>query len=97
MIVWLLYSKANTDFEIITVSILLVIHTHLTSLASGLRSQTMILELRSTKRFLHILQILKRNDTIYKESEALKRAFKKDGDDQEEYEIYSEASSKAVI
>lgn len=65
LIAFLLYSKANTSFEIIIVSLLLIIYTHAISSSSVLALGVWELSIKSSKQFLHILQILKRHDREY--------------------------------
>ncbi|HRY62972.1 MAG TPA: hypothetical protein P5056_04365 [Candidatus Paceibacterota bacterium] len=65
LIAFLLYSKANTSFEIIIVSLLLIIFTHAISSSSVLALGVWELSIKSSKQFLHILQILKRHDREY--------------------------------
>jgi len=66
LIAWLLFSKASTDFEKITVSILLIIYAHIITSVAGIAYTTLLVELKSAKRFLNLLQILKRHDPVHK-------------------------------
>jgi hypothetical protein len=80
IIAWLLYSIANTNYEIIVVSLLLVIYAHIVSSSSGIALEVVLSEIRATKQFMHILQVLKRNDSDYKEYKEIRKGIGDDDD-----------------
>jgi hypothetical protein len=67
VVAWLLYSIAANRFEIIIVSLLLIIYAQLVTSASSLALVGILNSLKSTKQFLHILKILKISNPHYKE------------------------------
>ena len=75
-IAWLLYSIANTHFEIIIVSLLLVIYAHILTASSSLAMAVITSSHKSLKQFLHILQILKQNDKNIERYQEVKRLLK---------------------
>ena len=86
IIAFLLYSEAKSNFEVIVISILLIIYVHLISSQSAVALAIFLAESRSTKQFLHVLQILKRNDSEYKECKAIHESMRDKDDDESDFQ-----------
>lgn len=88
----LLYSTTNTRFEIIIISLLLLIYLRIVSSSTAIAILIVENGMSKFKQFLHILKILKRNDPAYNEHKELMNVFEsidkdKKKDDFDEYAI----------
>lgn len=81
LIVWLLYSKTTTSFEVIILSVLLAIYAHVLYSASVIVLGVWETTIKSSKQFLHILQVLKRKDRDYQKMKELQLKAFEEGHD----------------
>ncbi|MGD0276717.1 MAG: hypothetical protein ABSB79_11825 [Syntrophales bacterium] len=87
LIAWLLYSIATSNFEIIIISLLLIIYAYINNRTCALAHTLVTMSANSTKQFLHILKILKKSDSLYKTIQASNKNEDEHADDPGHYAL----------